>query len=120
MKKILTSVTALLLFCAFQTQAQEKIIRSKYGLTIYPTIKRPNPVTIYPNPAKSSIRIRSAKPIIGFDLEVFDQTGLSYLKQPQWNGEAVDVSKLHNGIYIVRFTRGREHYSQKLIVKQER
>ncbi|MCE7067976.1 T9SS type A sorting domain-containing protein [Dyadobacter sp. CY326] len=118
MKKIISGAILLFSLFAFQAEAQDKIIKSKYGLTIYPVKTTTNAVTIYPNPAASTVRFKSTKPLVGFNLEVVDQTGLSCLKLQHRTDETLDISKLPNGIYIVRFTKGKESYSQKLIVQR--
>ncbi|MCF2491201.1 T9SS type A sorting domain-containing protein [Dyadobacter sp. CY347] len=78
-----------------------------------------NEIALFPNPTNAKLHVGSSRQLIGFDLEIFDQTGLNCLKQASWKGEAIDVSKLQNGIYIVRFTRGKLHYAEKLIVQKE-
>jgi len=116
MKNIISSTIILLVFSTCYAQAQDKIIRSKYGLTIYPEKKTSSYITIYPNPATAFVSIRAAKPLTGFNLEVFDKAGISCGKREQWSGEMFDVSQWEAGIYILRFTKGKEQYSQKLVV----
>ncbi|MCF0039020.1 T9SS type A sorting domain-containing protein [Dyadobacter fanqingshengii] len=119
MTKIISGAILLFSLYAFQAKAQNQIIKSKYGLTIYPVNTTINAVTLYPNPAALTVRFKSTKPLVGFNLEVVDQTGLSCLKLQHRTDETLDISKLPTGIYIVRFTKGKESYSQKLIVQRE-
>ena len=119
MKKIISGAIVLLAYFAIQVHAQDKIIRSKYGLTVYPVKTTSNPITVYPNPTASFVSFKSVRPLAGFNVEVFDEAGISCLKLERWTGEKLDVSRLQAGIYIVKFTKGKEHYSQKMAVGRE-
>ena len=119
MKRIILYTLVSLVFCAVETHAQDKIIRSKYGLTVYSVKTTSNPITVYPNPTASFVSFKSVRPLAGFNVEVFDEAGISCLKLERWTGEKLDVSRLQAGIYIVKFTKGKEHYSQKLAVGRE-
>ncbi|MCE7069413.1 MULTISPECIES: T9SS type A sorting domain-containing protein [Dyadobacter] len=119
MKRIILYTLLLLVFSAVETHAQDKIIRSKYGLTVYPVKTTSNLITVYPNPVASFVSFKSVRPLAGFNVEVFDKSGISCVKKERWTGEKLDVSRLQAGIYIVKFTKGKEHYSQKLAVGRE-
>jgi hypothetical protein len=118
MKKI--SLVALMLYaiCALQAQAQEKVIRSEYGLTLYPLKRTVIDITVFPNPAATNIRFKSAQPVVGYKVEILDKKGRSCIKLEHWDAEDLDISKLQAGTYIVRFTRGREECSRKLVVQR--
>lgn len=116
MKSTISITVLLLVFCTFYAQAQDKIIRSKYGLNIYPEKKPANYISVYPNPATTFVSFKAAKPLGGFNLEVFDKAGISCEKREQWSGEKFNVSQWEAGIYILRFTKGKEQYWQKLVV----
>ncbi|SKB61071.1 T9SS type A sorting domain-containing protein [Dyadobacter psychrophilus] len=117
MKKISLVVLTLYAICALQVQAQEKVIRSEYGLTIYPVKKIVNNIAVFPNPAAANISFKSTHPAVGYNVEIFDKKGRSCMKREHWDGEELDISKLQTGTYIVRFTRGREEYSRELVVQ---
>ena len=76
-------------------------------------------VTPYPNPANATVRFKSTKPLAGFDLEIIDRNGVSYVKKESWRDEMLDISHLKSGIYIVCFTKGKEKYSQKLLIQKQ-
>lgn len=76
-------------------------------------------ITPYPNPANSTVRFKSTQPLAGFDLEIIGRDGVSYIKKDGWRDEALDVSQLKSGIYIICFTKGKKKYSQKLLIQKE-
>ncbi|MCF0052957.1 T9SS type A sorting domain-containing protein [Dyadobacter sp. LJ53] len=77
-----------------------------------------NPIKLYPNPASTSVKITFSRPLKGFSLQVFNQAGETVLERNNWKREALDVSQLQPGMYIVRFTKGKESYAQKFVVEK--
>jgi hypothetical protein len=78
-----------------------------------------NEITLFPNPAITRVNVSFSKRLAGMSLEVFDQAGSTCVKQQLRSEVSIDVSHLQTGTYIVRFTKGKEHYSRKLIVQNE-
>lgn len=121
MKKIILSTIMMFILRSFEMQAQQvnqQIISSKHGLIIYPSTINSTQISIYPNPTASTIKIKSIKAFAGFDLEVFNERGNIFLQQADFNGEAIDVSSLRDGIYMVRLTNGRQRYVSKFVIQR--
>ncbi|MCF2491731.1 T9SS type A sorting domain-containing protein [Dyadobacter chenhuakuii] len=78
-----------------------------------------NEINLFPNPAITRVNVRFPKRLAGMNCEVFDQAGSRCVKKQLRPGDSIDVSNLQTGTYIVRFTKGKEHYSQKLIVQDQ-
>lgn len=124
--KLYTSITALLLlFSAIGMQAQEKVVKPKKEKpklkletveVVYP--KGDKHVLIYPNPASSSITIKTdetdKKPLV---IEIFDTSGHRIYHQ-SWQQEVLDVSTLKAGIYFLKLKTDTETYTQKLIINR--
>jgi hypothetical protein len=60
-------------------------------------------IIVYPNPATNSIRIQSL--LIGSDqrkhISITDLNGRNYNQLLKWNGSALNIEKLTNGVYIL-------------------
>lgn len=72
-------------------------------------------ISIFPNPASSFIRIESALSIDAFKLYHIDGT---FVKKGLLNGlsQSIDISRLPQGIYLLRLVVGEEIYITKVMV----
>lgn len=59
-------------------------------------------ISIYPNPTSDKLYFKSSL-TESFKVSVFDILGKNIINTTIQNGNALDVSKLHAGIYIIRF-----------------
>ncbi len=125
--KLYTSIafTLLLLFSAVVMQAQEQSVKHqkqkpKLKLeaveVVYP--KRDKQALIYPNPASSSITIKTDEmEEVPLSIEIFEDGGTRIYRQ-NWQGEVLDVSGLKPGIYFFKLKTHKETYTQKLIISR--
>ncbi|HON18101.1 MAG TPA: T9SS type A sorting domain-containing protein [Salinivirgaceae bacterium] len=70
----------------------------------------------YPNPASNEIIIRYPDPIKKWQITLFDLTG-----KVQFNAirpEKIDCQNLPDGLFILRFTEGRETYTRKIMIQR--
>jgi hypothetical protein len=78
-----------------------------------------NRVTIYPNPASSSITLDfGALPSGGLKLEIFSQLGALVTEQTLsgTTHDHIDVSKLESGLYMLRITTAdQKKFDYKLV-----
>lgn len=73
-----------------------------------------------PNPVIKSFYTGSIKTILGnnFRLSLYDTTGKMVLSREGLKGEeTIDVSKLQNGLYILKASNGQQEVTKKLMVK---
>ncbi len=78
-----------------------------------------NGITIYPNPAKNEIRIKSATPISGKLLvTIYDASGKLVTKKKVENAEAINVSALPNGVYIIKGEGVSVNFNEKFIINK--
>jgi minor extracellular serine protease Vpr len=61
-------------------------------------------IVVYPNPTSHVLSLNSAKT---YQVELVSYDGKVLLSGYLGGGEQVDVSRLHSGMYLVRFTHGR-------------
>ncbi|MGQ7944343.1 chondroitinase family polysaccharide lyase [Flavobacterium sp. WC2509] len=80
--------------------------------------ERENGVTFYPNPVKDVLYIDLAKDNRTTEAQVFDMQGRMLLNQKLNGSNAVNVSKLSTGIYIVKIYAGSEKIVSKKIIKK--
>ncbi len=122
----ITLTVALTLVCSatvIQAQAQDQPLKHqkekpKLKLeaveVIYP--KENNQVLIYPNPASSSITIKTPKiEEIPLSIEIFGDGG-HLISRQNWQGGVLDVSRLKTGIYFLKLKTSKETYTQKFII----
>ena len=78
--------------------------------------KPTNSINVYPNPAKDLIYLENAA---GKDLFVFDQAGMLLIEQScKKKSEAVNVSFLANGTYILKVVGTSETIIRKIIISK--
>ncbi|MBO6880934.1 T9SS type A sorting domain-containing protein [Winogradskyella sp.] len=70
-------------------------------------------VSVYPNPASEFITVEASFHID--DIELFDITGKQVLKTVQTN--AIKVSHLPNGIYLLKIVTNKGSLTKKLVIK---
>jgi len=73
-----------------------------------------NLVTIYPNPAKYYVNIKSEQPIKL--VELYNQTGKLVLLKSNFDGK-IDVSILPSGVYIIKVHIENEIITKKIIIQ---
>ena len=72
-------------------------------------------VSIYPNPANSTVNIDN---VLGANISINDITGKTiYTKNNCLNNEKVEISNLKSGIYFIRIEDNSRVFTKKLIVK---
>ena len=76
----------------------------------------PESFTIYPNPATNELFISSNHEIIIDEVNIYNQLGQNVLHQQKFNN-AIDVSMLQPGIYIIELVVGEILTRKKLIIK---
>ncbi len=75
-------------------------------------------ISVYPNPAENMVILYSE---LGLDrVDIYDLTGKKILNQSiSLNSTSIDISKINNGIYIIKtFAKGEEVAMKKLFVKK--
>ena len=78
-----------------------------------------NQLNLLPNPASEKVELNfPSKPSLkNATLEVYDSRG-TLLIQRKWDQQKLDVAQFPAGIYIVTLRKGKQFYSQKLIVNR--
>ena len=74
-------------------------------------------LTISPNPTIGLINILLEEGAVNTELTVYSLTGNLVYSNPSFNGGVVDLSKLSNGVYIVKLNSGGNISMNKLIKK---
>lgn len=59
------------------------------------------PLTVSPNPVGDNLIVKGGQDLFGSTLNIYSISGMRVKSVPQWNGEAVNVSMLPSGIYIL-------------------
>ncbi len=73
--------------------------------------------SMYPNPATDILHINMSETIA--TIAVFDITGKQVLKVTDITNNQIDISKLNNGIYLVKVEDNNSNYStQKLVITE--
>ena len=76
----------------------------------------PESFTIYPNPATNELYISSNHEIIIDEVNIYNQLGQRNVHQQNFNN-AIDVSMLQSGIYILELVVGESLIREKLIIE---
>jgi hypothetical protein len=80
-------------------------------------------LSIYPNPAKSLIRVKFSEPLgEGSKFYIYDLVGRKVMeknlnKGTIESGISVDVSSLHKGLYIIKLISGIINVSSKVVIE---
>jgi glycosidase len=73
-----------------------------------------DPISIYPNPARNILYINSDQ---DFDVSVYNLSGqLVKTAHTDQSANTVDISELHNGIYLLKFTNNKNQFIKKITV----
>ncbi|MBK9106851.1 MAG: T9SS type A sorting domain-containing protein [Saprospiraceae bacterium] len=76
---------------------------------------------VFPNPAKNSVQLSFSESLDkDAQLSVFDLSGKMWIKQPleSRRAELIDISALHDGIYIFQIRSGKQFKTAKLVVQR--
>lgn len=75
-----------------------------------------NLFSITPNPASDMIQVGmpNGQP---YDLALFDLTGKQVLEIQETNQQAIDISGIKTGIYLMKISFGKENFQQKFVIR---
>ena len=77
-----------------------------------------NEITIYPNPATNTLNIKSTVGFSSITADIYDIGGkLIFSKSITKNHEAIDISSIHKGIYLVKISQDESNQVLKLIIQ---
>lgn len=76
-------------------------------------------LNLYPNPATDRVQIQTGAVPEDFSVELFDAHG-RLLRREEWSAHIVhqknwDIQKIPAGIYFIRFTAGKQVYTERLV-----
>ena len=74
-------------------------------------------VRLYPNPANALVTIQSSQFWLGATIQVIDAMGKDIITVKDWNGETLDVSNLHSGLYIIELNTSEQSIQKRLVVE---
>lgn len=77
------------------------------------------PVLIYPNPSKGDLRIIIPSTITGFDVSIYNTTGLLIQNHKNIKDRQMDITGLNTGVYMVKILSQNDNavYTKKIIVQ---
>lgn len=87
--------------------------------TFIPSVSTDNYFTCYPNPANDLlyVKLNQSGQTSGMQIEITSLTGAVVIKKNIQVLEAVDVSTLKSGFYMVRLTQNEQQYFNKIMIK---
>ena len=74
-------------------------------------------VRLYPNPANAMVTIQASQFWLGATIQVIDAMGKDIITVKDWNGETLDVSNLHSGLYIIELNTSEQSIQKRLVVE---
>lgn len=74
-------------------------------------------VRLYPNPANALVTIQASQFWLGATIQVIDAMGKDIITVKDWNGETLDVSNLHSGLYIIELNTSEQSIQKRLVVE---
>ena len=74
-------------------------------------------VRLFPNPANAHVTIQASQFWLGATIQVIDAMGKDIITMKDWNGESLDVSNLHSGLYIIELKTSEQTIQKRLIVE---
>jgi len=79
----------------------------------------PERVDVYPNPSRGlvSLSIKGSQAVIG-NIEVYDLLGRRIMTLNGLKNNSLNLSKLANGVYFLRFATSHRTYSKKIVLKR--
>ena len=74
-------------------------------------------VRLFPNPANTLVSIQASQFWLGATIQVIDAMGKDIITVKDWNGESLDVSNFHSGIYIIELKTSEQFIQKRLVVE---
>ena len=74
-------------------------------------------VQLFPNPANTLVTIQASQFWLGATIQVIDAMGKDIITVKDWNGETLDVSNLHSGLYIIELNTSEQSIQKRLVVE---
>ena len=74
-------------------------------------------VRLFPNPANTLVTIQASQFWLGATIQVTDAMGKDIITVKDWNGETLDVSNLHSGLYIIELNTSEQSIQKRLVVE---
>ena len=74
-------------------------------------------VHLFPNPANALVTIQASQFWLGATIQVKDTMGKDIITVKDWNGETLDVSNLHSGLYIIELKTSEQSIQKRLVVE---
>lgn len=105
----------------FRPGFQQPVASSQLSLIAKELVQSNLNLTVFPNPAVSSIKIQSAEVIGKGVLKVMDSNGRLVVNEPfsEMKSHSVNCSGWANGLYLISVsTEGQTTYSSKLIISK--
>ena len=72
-------------------------------------------ITVYPNPSKDILTIKSDKAITS--IEVYNNIGVLVSKPELKSNNQIDLSGLSKGMYFVKIFAGKQYFTEKVIIE---
>ena len=72
---------------------------------------------LFPNPANTLVTIQASQFWLGATIQVIDAMGKDIITVKDWNGETLDVSNLHSGLYIIELNTSEQSIQKSLVVE---
>ena len=74
-------------------------------------------VHLFPNPANALVTIQASQFWLCATIQVKDAMGKDIITVKDWNGETLDVSNLHSGLYIIELKTSEQSIQKRLVVE---
>jgi membrane carboxypeptidase/penicillin-binding protein len=72
-------------------------------------------ISLYPNPAKESLKVVLPSGVLRAALTVYDANGKVVMNTAVNNGEVISISKLPQGMYTVLVQEGEKRWVERLM-----
>ncbi|MBR6756923.1 MAG: T9SS type A sorting domain-containing protein [Bacteroidaceae bacterium] len=80
---------------------QVKRITFKNGPAALGEVDVMQPLVVMPNPVQDNLYLVGGNDLHGTDVNVYSVIGMHVMKVAGWNGDAIDVSHLAPGVYVI-------------------
>ena len=80
-----------------------------------PEYERHDLITIYPNPVSNELHIQKANASGTAKIQVYNSAGKMVMENSTFNGNKIDVHRLQNGIYLLRYSSGNQYQVQRFV-----
>ncbi|MBC2844150.1 T9SS type A sorting domain-containing protein [Winogradskyella flava] len=74
-------------------------------------------LSVYPNPAKTTITIKSADHIQFDSVELYNILGLRVLTTTNLVNDSIDVSEMASGVYLLRINSGNNSATKRVVIE---